>query len=254
MNIINLGSLKSGSGLSRSHVFFDALNMIALTFPIFLLVFTWRGFMQAIAARIMGDRTAQRNGFLTLNPFAHVDIMGLGVVLCLFLVICLLFSSFFPQAILIILLIALGIRWTIPVPIDESQFRHHRLGGIVTSVSGSLGNFFLAFIAAGVMKALLNPHFPSYVLLSLVQIFDTLIYIAIFFGVMDLTPLPPFDGGRLLYYVLPQSMRNIVYWLEEYSLYIFLILFLLPVVSDIFFNILIVITMAIKKQIMGIFF
>jgi Zn-dependent protease len=254
MNVQQSWLTKTNVELSHGQQFLSVLNLFATLFPAFLLLFTWRGFVQALVARLMGDKTAQEAGFLTLNPFAHVDVLGLTVVIGIFFAIGGLFYAVMPPIVLLILLILLGVRWTIPVPIDETQFKHYRLGGIITSISGSLGNFLLAFISIACLKVILSFTLPAYVVVSLIQVFDTLIYTALFFGIMDLIPIPPFDGGRLLHYLLPYRLRYIVGWLEEYSLYILLILFAVPVVSDIFFGIIATCALIIKTAMLRIFF
>lgn len=210
------------------------LNLIATLFPVFLLVFTFKGFFQALVAKLMGDSTAQDEGFLTFNPLAHVDIAGLTIVLVVFFLLGGLLGEKIPRSILFIMLIALGVRWTIPVPLNDSNFKNYRLGGILTALSGSLGNFILAFCATVTIKIIFSVGFPRYALVTLLEIFKSVMSVAIFFGLLDLIPLPPFDGGRVLHYALPDSQQHIVAWLEQYALYILLILFFAPGISTIF--------------------
>lgn len=210
------------------------LNLIATLFPVFLLVFTFKGFFQALVAKLMGDSTAQDEGFLTFNPLAHVDIAGLTIVLVVFFLLGGLLGEKIPRGILFIMLIALGVRWTIPVPINDNNFKNYRLGGILTALSGSLGNFILAFCATIAIRFIFAAGFPRYVLISLLEICKSLMSVAIFFGLLDLVPLPPFDGGRILHYALPDSQQHIVAWLEQYALFILLILFFAPGISTIF--------------------
>ena len=230
------------------------LSDIALLFPVFLLVFTFKGFFQALAARIMGDDTAQQEGFLTLNPIAHIDVVGLTTTIIVFFFIGGLFGEALPRAVLFILLIIFGARWTIPVPIDDRNFKDYRVGGIVTALSGSIGNFVLATIAIGLMKILLAVSLPQYASSTLFEIVRALIDLSILFGVLDLIPLPPFDGGRILKYALPDSMQHIVAWLEEYALFIVLIVFFLPGISDIFFGGISMASAIIKRGLFKLFF
>ena len=51
--------------------FLSLLSDIAILFPVFILVFTFRGFFKALVAKLMGDDTPRQEGFLTLNPIAH---------------------------------------------------------------------------------------------------------------------------------------------------------------------------------------
>lgn len=240
--------------MSKKQQFLDVLNDIAIIFPVFLIIFTWRGFVQALMARLMGDRTAQQDGQLTLNPLAHVDLTGLVVIMVVFFVLGGLLGDTLPRALLLIVLIVLGVRWTHPVTIDDRQFKHHRLGGIMTSLSGSLANFLLAFMGAGLMRLCMSEVLPMYAIVSLIKILQTLIDVALFFGVLDLIPVPPFDGGRVLRYVLPYSAQSVLDWLENYSFIIFLILFFVPVISDIFLGSIFIFVMSIKKMMLSVFF
>ena len=238
----------------RADYILSLLNEVAVLFPTFLLVFTFRGFFQALIAKLMGDDTAQRDGFLTLNPLAHVDLIGLTVVLFVIFLINNLFTKILPRGMLLLLLIAVGARWTIPIPIDDNNFKWYKLGGIISSLAGSLGNFFLAFFMLILIRFFAFDNLPKYILLTLVDFFKAVIDISIFFGILDLIPLPPFDGGRILKYMLPYNKRYIVDWLKEYSLFIILILFFMPGISDIFWGGINLLHVGIKKQMFRILF
>jgi len=237
-----------------SNYVLNILSDIALLFPVFLLVFTFKGFFQALFARLAGDRTAQNDGFLTLNPLAHIDVLGFLTILIVFFAIGSLLSGAIPRAFLFILVVAFGARIGIPVPINESNFKNYRLGGILTTLSGSLGNFVLAFVSVLMLRLVIYATLPKYALVTMVKIFDTLIEIALLYGVLDLIPLPPFDAGRMLRYVLPYSASNAISWLEEHSIFIILLLFFMPGVSDVFFNFILFASSFIKKIMFGLVF
>lgn len=229
-------------------------NDIAILFPVFLLVFTFKGFFQALSAKLVGDDTAQEEGFLTLNPLAHIDLFGLTTTILVFFFVGGLLGDALPRAILFILLITFGARWIIPVPIYDGNFKRFKLGGIITALSGSFGNFVLAAIAIGIMKILLVLSLPPYVATTLFELVRATIDLSIIYGVLDLIPLPPFDGGRILRYALPESKQHIVAWLEEYSLFIVLIVFFLPGVSDLFFGSISFMSSIIKRGLFKLFF
>jgi len=234
--------------LTQTQQFLAVLNEIAILFPVLISIFTWRGFIQAFTAKMVGDDTAKRYGFLTLNPLAHINLNGMLLIMVVFFFLGGLLGNTIPRAILFILLIMMGVRWTIPVPFDDRSFKNYRLGGTAMALSGAIGNLLLAFITIPLLKFSRWHGFPPYVIVTLDEIFRTIIDISLFFGVIDLIPLPPFDGGRVLKYALPQSMQYIVQWLEEYALFIFLALFFLPGVSDIFFGGIIMTVFFIKKS------
>ena len=227
------------------------LTDLTVLFPAFLLVFTFRGFAKALVARLMGDDTAQKNGFLTLNPLVHVDLLGLVIVLFVLFFLGGLFGETLPRAFLFILLILIGARWTIPVPINENNFKKQGLGVALTSIAGALGNFFLALLFFYFVTYFPFKFFPKYVFVSLIEICSSIIEMSIFFGVLDLIPLPPFDGGRLLQFILPS---NIITWLENYSMYVLLALFFLPGLSHLFFGFIYMLTIFIKQGLLYLVF
>jgi Zn-dependent protease len=231
-----------------------ALSEVVILLPVFLILFTWRGFIQALFAKLVGDTTPEEDGFLSLNPTVHVDMLGFMIILAAFFVITAFFSSAIPRTVMLIMLVMMGVRWTYPVQIDDSRFTNYRLGGIVTTLAGAFSNFLLAFMSTGILKIIMQFDLPQAALMSFAGIFTTLISIAIFFGLIDLIPLPPFDGGRLLRYVLPYRKQHIVQTLEEYSFFIMLVLFFAPVISNIFFGGLSIAAIVIKKFFSSIFF
>ena len=150
------------------------------------------------------------------------------------------FTSFLPDIARLSLLFTVfaiaGVRWTYEVPIDERQFFNYRAGVITTALAGPLGNFFLVLLCMYVVTYVpfgsLAPHLAS----TLQQIVQNIVEFSLFFGVIDLVPLPPFEGGRLLPVLLPASMHGHIAWLQERAPFIFLILFLAPGVRTIFFS------------------
>ncbi len=253
MDLMSFGSFASSHFGSQGRVL-AALSEVAILLPVFLLLFTWRGFTQALFAKWMGDTTPEEDGFLTLNPLAHVDLVGLLTILGAFFVIAGFLPGAIPRAVLLMMLVMMGVRWTYPVYVNEARLHNYRVGGIITTLAGPMGNFFLGFLAVGVIKLLLQCNLPQSTLLSLIEIFKTLLEIALFFGVIDLIPLPPFDGGKLLRFLLPYNQQFIVQKLEEYSLYIMLFLFFMPGVSDVFFRLIAGVAFAIKQLFFSIFF
>ena len=215
--------------------FHRVLHDAFILLPSFILVFTMRGFSKAFAAKLNGDQTAAEEGFLSLNPLAHIDLIGLVVFVGLVVVLGMIDSGFLHRSVLFAFLAIVGVRWTYEVPMDASRFRRHTAGVISTSLAGPIGNFVLALLGmyafAYVPRLGMHPH----VLMPILQIVQNTLQFSIFFGVLDLVPIPPFDGGRLLPYLLPSRLQYVVPWLEERALFVFLFLFVVPVVSDFFF-------------------
>ncbi len=219
----------------RSHLP-ELLRNVAMLFPAFLMVFSFSGFCRALVAKIMGDDTPRECGFLTVNPLAHVDIVGMSIILVVIFLIGGLLGEHIPLAMLYTLLIFLGIRWVYTVPFESRNFKYERLGAILTLLAGPVGSFLLTLIFLYILKYFPYGYINLAIEKSIVLIFNMTVVLGAYFGVLSLVPIPPFDGGRLLKFILPKSRQNIVMFLEEYSLFIILAIFLIPGLSYYFFK------------------
>ncbi|KKQ48939.1 MAG: Peptidase M50 [candidate division TM6 bacterium GW2011_GWF2_38_10] len=230
---------------------FSLVNEMVILFPCLLLIFTFNGFFKTLTAKIMGDTTAYNLGFLTFNPLAHIDLLGLFIILITYLLIGILFGEPFSKEMFCVIILAFGSHMIIQPPINDAHFKYIRLGGLLTIFSGTFGNFLLAFLSALCLKGVILLNLPYAVTLSFVMLFKTIINIAILFGILNLIPLPPFTGGHMLYYIVPTAYHRIIHQLEHYSLFIFFALFFLPGISETFFAFLSLCTMIIKKMLLG---
>ena len=95
--------------------------------PALLIALTVHEYAHAVVADSMGDPTPKAMGRLTLNPLAHLDILGL------------------------LMLVVVGFGWAKPVGINPSYFRNQKEGLIKVSFAGPGANFFLAFLALHVL-------------------------------------------------------------------------------------------------------
>lgn len=129
----------------------------------------------AAAAYYLGDPTAKYQGRLTLNPFAHLDLMG---TLMLFLV---------------------GLGWGKPVPVNPYNLHHPKRDSALISLAGPGSNIILAIMISLPYKILfLSGDFPTLTLLFRV-VFDLNIYLALF----NFVPLPPLDGSKIIGILIP---------------------------------------------------
>ena len=209
------------------------LRDIAIIFPALLIVFTFRGFFRALVTRWQGDLTAYHDGYLSLNPLAHVDIAGVLIILSVVFIVGSLLGGGHVQDMLYALMIIIGIRWTYEVPFESRNFNNLKRGVIFTHLSRSIGCFLLSLIFMYIAAYCPFRLLPPAAVKTLIALFMQTIRIAIWFGVISLIPIPPFDGGKLLQFVLPYSKQETLAWLEEYSLIVILCIFFLPIVSDI---------------------
>jgi Zn-dependent protease len=137
-----------------------------------LIAITIHEFMHGFVADFLGDPTARYQGRLSLNPAKHLDPFGT------------------------LLLLLVGFGWGKPVPINPSNFKNPRLGELLTSLSGPLSNFVMAFIFALPLRFLPES--------SLTPFFSIIIYINLILCAFNILPIPPLDGSKILWAVFPQ--------------------------------------------------
>jgi len=207
------------------------LQSIAVLFPAFLFVFTCKGFMRALVAKWMGDETAYHEGFVSLNPMAHINVAMLSIMLFALFVLGALLRGIIPMQWLWFALIFMGVRWIYPVPLRARNLRNVKWGGILTILAGPLGCFLLALFFLYLMHYTPFATLPVGVGKGLMQLYGTTIHLSVFFGVFSMIPLPPFDGGRILEFALPYSKQWIVSWLEQYAMIILLGIIFLPMLG-----------------------
>lgn len=177
---------------------------LLLSVPAVLWAITFHEFCHGYMAYRLGDPTAARMGRLTLNPLRHFDPMGA----------------------LMLLLFRFG--WAKPVPVDPRYFKHPQRDMLLVSVAGVGGNFLTAFLFGLAAKT-----FP-YIFLSnpvLRQFIILMIVINIGLAVFNLIPIPPLDGSKLLYPLLPRAWLEKYFWLERYGFFVLMILVALGVIQ-----------------------
>lgn len=169
-----------------------------------------------------GDPTARMLGRLTLNPFKHLDPFGL------------------------VMLLLIGFGWAKPVPVNASNFQRPRQDMIWIALAGPMTNLILAALS-GVLLQLLGGLEASSGFISL-EIREPLalmaafsLYINLVLALLNMIPVPPLDGGRVLAGLLPEAQARLFSRLEPFGFLIVIALIfftplwregLLPLVSS----------------------
>ena len=151
-----------------------------------LLCLTVHETCHGLAACALGDPTARRMRRLSFNPLHHIDWLGLASM-----VIC-------------------GFGWAKPVPVDMRYFKNPRAGMAVTALAGPASNFLLALLlmfAASLLRAGWLMGF----------LIDTAI-LSIGLGLFNLVPIPPLDGSKALFALLPQRAYLTLMRYERYGM------------------------------------
>lgn len=184
-----------------------------------IVAITVHEFSHAAVATLEGDRTPRSQGRLTLNPLAHLDVLGS-----------------------IALLIA-GFGWGKPVQFNPNWLRNRRVGAAMVGLAGPFSNFLLAVLSAVGVRlylSLSSGHSPpdaSRGLTFSILLLTQFVSLNVVLGVFNLLPIPPLDGSRLLSMLLPPNRQQIVYFLDQYGIFFLIaIVFLAPNLLSPFFQ------------------
>ncbi len=163
----------------------------------------------------LGDKTALMLGRLTLNPFKHIDLVGTVLVP----LACLLVGNFI-------------FGWAKPVPVDWRNLRKPRRDAALVAFAGPASNFIMALLWAFVAK------FGAFAMqqgygnaLFLAYVGQAGIAINLLLMILNLIPIPPLDGSRVVSSLLPRDLANIYGAIEPYGLIILLVLMFSNVLS-----------------------
>lgn len=164
-------------------------------------------FAHAFSAYLLGDHTAKEDGRITLNPLTHIDPLGF------------------------MMLLVAGFGWAKPVSVNPYNLRQPRLGIAIVSLAGPLANLVCVLIFAILFK-FLSPILGPENLLSNFLFMMTLINISLF--AFNLIPIPPLDGSKVLFSLLPDSkFAEFKYKFSINGPWILLMLVILDAVSGI---------------------
>jgi Zn-dependent protease len=188
--------------------------MLGVTLPTFIsraltliIAFTVHEFAHAWTANQFGDDTPRANGRLTLNPLAHLDVMGS------------------------LMLLVAGFGWAKPVPVNPYALgRRSPAALMLVSLAGPLSNLLLAVLAAALIRMNVVPDIRlASFLPSASEFIFQFIIINITLMLFNLIPLAPLDGDKIADYFLPPSWQRGLERIRPYGPVILLVLlFVLP--------------------------
>ncbi len=174
--------------------------------PVILFSLTVHEVCHGYVADLYGDPTARDTGRLTLNPIAHLDPIGT----------LMLFIAHFG--------------WAKPVMVNPYNLRDPKKDMIWISLAGPGANFALALVAGLAIRltmfsGVINPS--DLLTSSLYSMLILTLQINLALGLFNLIPIPPLDGAKVLFGLLPYHLEQKFAWLERYGMVILLALFIL---------------------------
>lgn len=161
---------------------------VAITLTAFLLALSVHEASHALAALLLGDKTALREKRLTLNPLSHIDITGF------------------------LMLVFVGFGWGKPVPFNPYNLKWPRIGPTLVAAAGPFSNFLLSILALGGLSLVL----PRLGMENGLSIFlMVLALMSMVLGLFNLLPIPPLDGSKALLAALAApKYANVRHFLE----------------------------------------
>ena len=188
------------------------LLIALLTIPGILVGFTFHEYAHAIVADKLGDKTPRFQGRLTLNPFAHIDILGFIAILLV------------------------GFGWAKPVETNPKAFKNYYRDDLKVSIAGPIANLMVAIVLTvllqifGKIITIANPNWT--VVMTLIwNMLLKAIYINCMLFFFNLVPLPGLDGFHILRDIFPSFFEKIYAFVYKYQMLI-LIIFILTL-SDV---------------------
>ena len=187
---------------------FGSMLDMVLRLAAVLLCLTVHETCHGLAAYALGDPTARRAHRLSLNPLRHIDWFGL------------------------LMMFAAGFGWAKPVPVNPNYFKKPKQGMALTVLAGPVSNFLLALLT--LLAARIFCDVAAYSETNQ-RILDFLLMVAVLsigLGLFNLVPIPPLDGSKVLFAVLPDRAYDQLMRYERYGMLVLFALVFFDVGSN----------------------
>ena len=174
------------------------IGYILTVLGVIFVSMTLHEFMHGYIAYTLGDHTAKYEGRLSLNPIRHIDPF---LTILLPLVLAIAGMPVFGGA--------------KPVQVNPYALKYGDWGMALVAISGPLTNLLLAFVSFGAYLAADGASLDV-----IAGIMMTSLYVNLGFFLFNIIPLPPLDGSRVIYAIMPDSLQSVFEQIERYGLFL----------------------------------
>lgn len=187
------------------------LSTIIARVIVLIIAFTIHELAHAVTADYLGDPTPRRMGRITLNPLKHLDPIGT------------------------LLLIVAGFGWAKPVMVNPMNMRGNpRTSMAIVAAAGPLSNLILATIGAMFVRFGLVSFTEASSALSVSFLLGEFIWINLILAFFNMIPIPPLDGSKILFAILPGELVYRLRPLEQFGFLILMaVVFFVPQVLQV---------------------
>lgn len=181
--------------------------------PVVLITISVHEFSHAFIANKLGDPTARNLGRLTLNPAKHIDPIGF---LCMIL---------------------LHFGWAKPVPVNARYFKNPKKGMAATALAGPISNILMMIVGALLLRLYCFIPYPEdntflyHLWIVGLTFFLSIMILNIYFAIFNLLPIPPLDGSRILFVLLPDKYYFSIMKYERIIMIVFLLLLVTGIIT-----------------------
>ena len=164
-----------------------------------LICITFHELSHGFVAYKLGDPTAKDMGRLTLNPIKHIDIFGL------------------------IMMAVFGFGWAKPVPVNMMRFKKPKRYMAITALAGPVSNIVLSCFVLFIFGMVTKPLGGSAAGRIVLDMIYRTAYLSVALAIFNFIPIPPLDGSKVLFSLIPDDMYFKLMRYERYGMIILIV-------------------------------
>lgn len=206
-----MGRINEVITMLREGSYLELIIMICSTLFVVFCCMPVHELSHAYAAYKCGDDTAKLKGRISLNPFAHLDILG-AVMIFLF-----------------------GIGYAKPVPVNPAKLKHPRRDMALISLAGPASNLVMGFIWLFVCFAIESLESSNEGIIAISSFFWYAASVNVTLAVFNLLPVPPLDGSKIYSAILPDKIYFKIMDYDKYIMIGFMLLLFTGVLDGVIY-------------------